>query len=140
MGPLATHNLKRGFFRLWIFVALLWALPGLIINAGPLGVYDLATTVGLRSQPTWELIDREGKKYTVTAPDAESAYEKAIGPLPPRTSEQLEALADARRRRSSAEAAERQNALLILFGPPVALLLLGYAVGWVFRGFRQRKA
>ena len=26
------------------------------------------------------------------------------------------------------------------FGPPIAVLILGYAVGWIVRGFRSKKA
>ncbi|HUF22701.1 MAG TPA: hypothetical protein VMN81_01140 [Vicinamibacterales bacterium] len=37
------------------------------------------------------------------------------------------------------QAKERREKLMVLLLPPVVLYVLGYAVGWVYRGFRRRE-
>lgn len=132
-------NLRRGFFRLWILVAVLWVGPATYLNLDALGLRAFGPDVEITAGPD----DYDGMplnrfydalKKADAAGNAEDARALADEIIRMRG----EALERARGRLKAAQSDKRLNALLIVFVPPLALLILGASFGWAFRGFAKR--
>ena len=148
-------NWRRGFFRLWIATSAVWVLIMLwsIDMPSCLLGFDLTAT----GERFWcpELPDAP---MSSDAFDWEKAQAIAIEMLAERQAgqQQIEgfdveaALAEAARLYESRQGQREQGDRLeypwsrlglyaaSVLGPPIGLLLIGGAVGWVFGGFRRK--
>jgi hypothetical protein len=104
-------NLKRGFFRLWIGVSLCWIIG--------LGWY-------LRNDLHFD------GPWTLSNPPLDCLKELPTGPLPKFTDKELKCAVAAMEAQSWAE---RSNAAVIIFVPPLGLFILGSCVVWIIQGF-----
>jgi hypothetical protein len=71
-------NFRRGFFRIWIAVAILWIFPALILNSKDLGLTAQpesgpTVTVNDRKHDLFEAQGPDGQTYRIEASDADSA-------------------------------------------------------------------
>lgn len=114
-------NLRRGFFRIWVVVTVVWTL-----------------LVGTLS---WESV-RPPRESLRDDPIISGPVDFAdLIPAENRTAEQQAAINRARERRAAKDAAELSARRLTVGGiiiiPPLIVLAFGAAIGWALTGFRQ---
>ena len=116
-------NIKRGLFRLWIVFSVPWVVVG-----GALIWKDLSNqSAGNPENPYYD-IQREGEVADKCKSD------------PPTTAcirARLELLGHPAKMHSADK--DLSIRILGIFGPPVALLVLGLTGFWVIRGFRNQE-
>lgn len=142
----------NGFLRLWIVLALLWcgATVALLGTDEFKGLWQPRVTISVEfkgdskdvldgSRPREELkrqiIDGVNKGATTLLKSGDTAEaKKQTGEANISADELLKVIDD-----ESAKRADRlHRALITLFAPPAALLILGVAIAWVASGFRRR--
>jgi len=147
-------NFRRGFFRLWMVLAVLWVLPALYLNSEGLSLtasHDANPTAGLWEKQAPRSGGSASGFFVLVMPDG-TPVDFAGLPVAESRSLILEKFpdfdfgTDAWRmfelRREALETARgrRQfHALLVVFAPPLVLLVLGLGIGWIASGFRPSR-
>ena len=113
-------NWRRGFFRLWIAVSVLW------ITISVTFVTPLVVVPAFRTLSPVEEVELPDAPMSIEGFDWEKAQAIAAEMLAER------------------QAGQQQRAIAlsgaVIAAPPVGLLLIGMAVGWIFGGFRRKDA
>lgn len=133
-------NVKRGMWRLWVVLSILWlgiALP--IAWKGVTG--ERCATGGGTLVAEWECdrlpLPPGATRTPYETPPVPPA--RTLGPTqragPPPSSPQWE---DAPLPRRIPYWPERIGALIFIFAPPVVVIIAGISVLWIFAGFRTR--
>jgi hypothetical protein len=128
----------RGFFRAWIVISVLWVGLAVIV-AKP------QTYPRLWHKATYEIETPSGPRFTLDTSMTRDRLEQVLDSELRREEERSGTNAESSARDSilkevDAEYRTQDQALqawLITIIPPVALLILGIAVGWVIGGFRE---
>ena len=131
----------RGFFRAWIVISVLWvglavmiAKPETYRQVWHKAKYEIATPSGQK----FTLHTSMPRDHLVEILDSEFQHEEARPggtKVEPSTRDALLQQID-EGYRAQDQALQAWIATII---PPVALLLLGIAIGWVIGGFRREK-
>lgn len=153
-GGVLPTNWRRGFFRLWVVLALLWcALVALILSGQILSPYVPSKAVATRTgEVSAALYETYGEPYnswaaasrsgSIVATEVRPGFQlftslEVTGPILVARVEEARALVDAYRDRTIAE--RRTGALGTLLAaavaPPLLVLALGWLLAWALAGF-----
>ena len=129
-------NFRRGFFRLWMALAVLWIAPAVYVNSDGLGL----TEPGWLSEPAWthlSLFRKENPEYDDLS-DLEVADRLYFEDFSYMTRAEYYARIGIENARELYRNEQRNDALLIIFALPLALLVLGLGVVWIASGFKRK--
>lgn len=130
----------RGFFRVWIIISILWI--GVVVMIAKPETYPL-----LWHGSKWDIGTPTGHQFildaSMTREQLEQTLDSALRQEEARAGHKLESgirevlLNHVDERERARDQAPQIWLITIL--PPIALLLLGIAIGWVLSGFRSSK-
>lgn len=133
----------RGFFRAWVVISALWVVATVFV-AKP------STYAQLWNAPKYEVSFPSGRKVMVdtsrTHQELVAVIDDALRQEPsPKPGEKSHAdsrdeILDYFGASYSSSGDRAINAWLITVVPPGVLLLIGFAIAWIIRGFRQPNA
>ncbi len=144
-------NFRRGFFRLWLALAVLWIGTAVYINWEGLGLTRLLDTTSRVASEPWEKYasSPQWRPFTVvTMPDGtpvdfgEKPVEEVRSLILTKFPDfdfgtEAWLLFEARKAAIETARGRRQlHSLVIIFAPPFVLFVLGVVLGWIARGFR----
>lgn len=134
-------NFRRGLFRFWILLSALWVVTCTTVAALDSHWFD--------RNSVYEIAGPNGGKYEVEAPatastEAVVAYVKQTvdldKPRPECTKEKWGPWCDYPLRLKMPRTDDYTKLMAVAALPPIALLLLGASLYWVFAGFKQNPA
>ena len=132
-------RLRRGFFRLWLFLSAIWVVASVYLQElrtfefwrapilefeGPSGQKFSINTSKNQTEITAELNAALGRESRLSSSEVEKNRAALLGVID--TAKQI-IIEEARR------------AWLVTLLSPLAVLALGLCLGWIFRAFRQEK-
>ena len=146
-------NLKRGLFRAWIVLSCLWLALSVFISKDDENFYSLRQPIVIGMAPPCKTVQAPKNTTPIEIPKWQTDPIVGGGKEPPCKAHQLD-WAKASFQIEKGDIAEwnlsekrwdiSRNVLNwrgwikatgFILGPPLALLLLGYVLNWVFAGF-----
>jgi len=143
-----AFNTKRGLFRLWIVLAILWFIPASYLRYDFLKPFLQKTSISFsgekRRLTLTDPVDRDGFSKLSRPEQIRSFISSGILPADIKQQALNELNSKGRLDYSIQDEfyfrgilAEWPISLALILGPPLSLLLFGFLVAWIAAGFRQ---